>query len=122
MSVNLVMDYKEFIRFRGAVNYYTEEEMRRAIEHPAIVHAINTFYVKKRFWEKGSDSPWADTYQQYREKSPWSGLPQMETKYTLKQRAMKEVWHLVPRKASLFAARLVRNYIRPRMARNRDDE
>lgn len=122
MSINLVMTYEEFVKFRGTVNYYSKEEMQAAIEHPAIIHAINTFYVKKRIWEKNSDSPYADVYLEYRKKTPWGSLPQIEIERTLKQKAMKEVWHLMPRKLSFFLASIARNRIRPRLAKKRDDE
>lgn len=122
MTVNLVMDYQSFIRFRGAVNYYTEYEMENAIKHPVIIHAINTFYVKKRIWEKNSDSPYALEYIYFRNKSPWKDFEMMEIKRNIKQRFMKMVWHLMPKKVSFWAASFVRNEIRPRMTKKRDDE
>lgn len=122
MTVNLVMEYDEFIKFRGAVNYYSKKEMDEAVKNPAVIHAINTFYIRKRIWEEGSDSPYADLYVKYRGSTPWKEEPQIKVKRNMKQLLMKEVWHLLPRKLSFALAAFVRNEIRPRLKKKRDDE
>lgn len=122
MTVNLVMDYDAFVKFRSPVNFYTREEMQEACEKPVVVHAINTFYVKKRIWEKNSDSPYADVYLEYRDKTPWKSEPQIVAKRSMKQRMMKQIWHLMPRKVTFALAAWVRNEIRPRLSKKRDDE
>lgn len=122
MTVNLVMRYDEFVRFRGAVNFYSREEMEEAVRHPAIIHAINTFYIEKRIWEKDSDSPYRDQYVDYRLKTPWASMPPMETRRTLKQKMMKKVWHLMSRRLAFQTAAFVRNEVRPRLIKKRDDE
>lgn len=122
MTVNIVMDYDSFVKFRGAVNYYTKSEMENAQAKPAIIHAINTFYVRKRIWEKNSDSPYADEYIKYRKKTLWGALPPIEAKRTAKQVIMKNMWHILPRSLSFKLAAFVRNEIRPQLAKKRDDE
>lgn len=122
MTVNLVMSYDEFVAFRGVVNWYSKEEMAEAISNPAIIHAINTFYVRKRIWEKDSDSPYADEYCHYRNLTEWGRLPQIITKRSIKQKAMKQVWHILPKRITFKIASFVRNEIRPLLAVKRDDE
>lgn len=122
MTVNLVMDYDSFVRFRNPINYYSREEMEVACNAPVVVHAINTFYVKKRIWEKNSDSPYADIYIRYRDKSPWKDEPQMEAKRSIKQKFMKQIWHMMPKRVAFSCAAWVRNEIRPRLTKKRDDE
>lgn len=122
MTVNIVMDYDSFIKFRGAVNYYSKEEIESAKKNPLIIHAINTFYIRKRIWEKDSDSPYAEVYVQYREKTMWGTLPQIQAKRTFKQKLMKEIWHVMPKKMSFVIAAFARNNIRPLLSKKRDDE
>lgn len=123
VSPLILMGYDAFVRFRGIVNdYYTKEETDIAIQNPKIVHAINTFYVRKQIWEKNSDSPYANEYVYYRSLSPWSELPQIETKYSMKQKLMKQIWHIMPRKIAFFVASYVRNNVRPCLQKQRDDE
>lgn len=122
MTVNLVMDYKSFVDFRRAVNFYTQEEMDYASKNPVIIHAINTFYVQKRIWEKDSDSPYADKYLYYRAKTPWKELPQIVTRRSLKQLLMKKIWHIMPKRISFTFASFIRNRVRPLLTKKRDDE
>lgn len=122
MTISLVMGYKEFIKFRGATNFYSEEEFNEAVSNPAIVHALNNFYVRKRYWEKDSDSPYADVYLEYRALTPWKDLPLIEGNRGFKQRFIKAFWHWLPRGMAFWLAAFVRNRIRPLMVSKRDDE
>lgn len=122
MTISLVMGYEEFIKFRGAKNFYSEKEFNEAVMNPAIVHALNNFYVRKRYWEKDSDSPYADVYLKYRALTPWKDLPLIEGKRSFKQRFIKYFWHCLPRPIAFWLAAFVRNRIRPLLISKRDDE
>lgn len=122
MTISLVMGYKEFVKFRGATNFYSEKEFNEAVMNPAIIHALNNFYVRKRYWEKDSDSPYADTYLKYRNLTPWKDLPLIESKRSSKQRFIKSFWHWLPRSVAFWLAAFVRNRIRPLLISKRDDE
>ena len=122
MTVSLVMGYKDFIAFRGAKNFYTEDGFNEAVKNPAIVHALNNFYVRKRYWEENSDSPYADKYLEYRKLTPWSLLPLINTKRSFKNLIIKEIWHWLPRCVAFKLAAFVRNNIRPLLVKKRDDE
>ena len=122
MTISLVMGYEEFIKFRGAKNFYSEKEFNEAVRNPAIVHALNNFFVRKRYWEKDSDSPYADTYIKYRNLTPWKDLPLIEGNRSFKQRFMKSFWHWLPRPIAFLLAAFVRNRIRPLLISKRDDE
>ena len=122
MTISLVMGYKDFIKFRGATNFYSEKEFNEAVMNPAIVHALNNFYVRKRYWEKDSDSPYAYVYLKYRALTPWKDLPLIEGKRSFKQRFIKSFWHCLPRPIAFWLAAFVRNRIRPLLISKRDDE
>lgn len=122
MTISLVMGYRDFIKFRGATNFYSEKEFNEAVINPAIVHALNNFYVRKRYWEKDSDSPYADVYLKYRALTPWKDLPLIEGNRNIKQRFIKSFWHWLPRSVAFWLAAFVRNRIRPLLISKRDDE
>lgn len=122
MTIVLVMGYDNFVKFRGADNFYTKEEFNKAVKKPAIIHALNNFFVRKRFWEQGSDSPYADKYQEYRKMTPWKNLPIIITKRSFKQIFIKEFWHCMPKNLAFFLAKFVRETIRPMLSKKRDDE
>ena len=122
MTVSVVMGYKEFIKFRGATNFYSEDEFNDAVKNPTIVHALNNFYVRKRYWEENSDSPFADKYLEYRKLTLWNNLPLIKVKRSFKQKVLKEFWHWLPKKVAFCLAAFVRNNIRPKLVSKRDDE
>lgn len=122
MTLELVLSYKELRDFRQPVNYYLEEEISEAIKSPVITHTTNFFYIRKRIFEENSDHPMRKNYEKYRELTPWNNEPPLNAHYSFKNRLMKSVWHWMPRPLALKVARFVRNEIRPRLAKKRDDE
>ena len=122
MTICIVMGYENFVKFRGATNFYTEEEFNKAVKKPAIIHALNNFYVRKRYWEENSDSPFADKYLEYRKLTSWNNLPLIKVKRSFKQKPLKEFWHWLPKKIAFCLAAFVRNNIRPTLVSKRDDE
>lgn len=122
MTLEQVLSYKELLRFREPIHYYTEEEIQEAKEHTVITHTTNFFYVRKRIFEENSDHPMRGQYEKYRALTPWKDEPAMTVRSNIKQKMMKNVWHCVPRALSIRIANFVRNEIRPLMEKKRDDE
>ena len=60
-------------------------------------------------------------YEKYRELTPWKDDPPMNARYSFKHNLIKNVWHWMPRPLALRVARIVRNEIRPRLKKKRDD-
>lgn len=122
MTLEQVLSYKEVIRFRQSMKYYTEEEIEQAKAHPIITHTTNFFYIRKRIFEENSDHPMRGQYEKYRALTPWKNEPPMTTQPSFKQKLMKNVWHMMPRAMSIRVANFVRNEIRPMLSKKRDDE
>lgn len=122
MTLEQVLNYKELIEFRGPINYYTEAEIAEARKAPVITHTTNFFYVKKRIYEENSDHPMRKQYEKYRALTPWADDQAMTVKSTLKQKFQKNIWHCMPRWMAIRLANYVRNEIRPRLEKKRDDE
>lgn len=122
MTINLVFTYDEFMSFRGAGAFYSEQEVNEAIRDPIIAHVANLFYIKKRMWEKDSDAPFTDEYMKYRGMTGWADLPAIDEKKTFRQLFMKHIWHMMPRRMALAAAAFIRNHVRPLLSKIRDDE
>lgn len=121
MTLELVLSYKELLYFRQPIHYYTEEEISKAIQSPVITHTTNFFYIRKRIFEENSDHPMRQNYEKYRALTPWKDDPPMNAHYSLKHDLIKNVWHWMPRPLALRVARIVRNEIRPRLDKKRDD-
>lgn len=121
MTLEQVFTYKEVLTFRQPLKYYSEKEIDEAKKNPVLTHTTNFFYVKGRIFEKDSDHPQRANYEKYRAMTPWRDDPPMDAKYSFKHALMKNCWHWMPRWLSIRVARYVRNEIRPRLQKKRDD-
>ena len=122
MTLEQVFTYEELLRFREPLNYYTKEQIEEARREPVITHTTNFFYVRKRVYEEGSDHPMRVQYEKYRAMTPWKNDPPMMANSTLKQRLQKNIWHMMPKAMAITIGNFVRNEIRPRLEKKRDDE
>lgn len=122
MTLEQVFTYEELLKFREPVNYYTEEEIVEAKANPVITHTTNFFYVRKRIYEEGSDHPMRSQYEKYRALTPWKDEPEMIVKQTVKQKIQKNVWHMMPRSLAIVIGNYIRNEVRPKLTKKRDDE
>lgn len=121
MTINLVMSYSEFIKFRGTSYYYSEELLDQAKQNPAIIHMANLFYLPLRPWEKNSAAPYSVEYWNYRMLTPWKEDSPIQIKRSAKQKVLKIIWHIMPRKLAFGIASFIRNDIRPYLKNKRDD-
>ena len=87
-----------------------------------ITHTTNFFYIRKRIFEENSDHPMRPQYEKYRLLTPWKDDPPMTIKPTFKQKFQKSVWHMMPRSMAIDVGNYVRNEVRPRLQKKRDDE
>ena len=61
-------------------------------------------------------------YKKYRALTPWRNEPDMVVKQSLKQKFQKNFWHMMPRQLAIKVGNYVRNEIRPKLEKKRDDE
>lgn len=122
MTLEQVLTYDELIQFREPIKYYSREEIEEAKKNPVVTHTTNFFYIRKRIFEADSDHPMRSNYVKYRAFTAWKDEPAMQQNSNLKQKFMKNIWHVMPRGMALKAANFVRNEVRPRLEKKRDDE
>lgn len=122
MTLEQVFTYKELLRFRQPLRYYTEAQIEEAKKYPVITHTTNFFYIRKRIYEENSDHPMRSQYVKYRAMTPWKNEPAMTVTPTFKQKIQKDIWHVIPKAVAIVAGNFVRNEVRPRLEKKRDDE
>ena len=122
MTLEQVFTYDELLRFREPLNYYSREEIEEAKRKPVITHTTNFFYVRKRIYEEKSDHPMRLQYEKYRALTPWKNDPAMTVNPTFKQKMQKNIWHMMPKSMAIALGNYVRNEVRPRLEKKRDDE
>ena len=71
-SVTIFYDftYKDMMIYRRPPEFYTEEEIRKAVEKPALIH-FTTSFKSIRPWVKGCKHRYVDEWMKYKSLSPW---------------------------------------------------
>ena len=61
---------KEMLIDRRQPRFYTEEEVKEAVENPTIIH-FSTSFLSKRAWMNGCKHRYVDEWLKYKSMSPW---------------------------------------------------
>jgi hypothetical protein len=112
-----LFEHGEIMRMKRPSRYYGPDEIAAAKIRPAIVHATTCFYVRKRMWIAGSDSPYAAMYKSYRDKTPWSSERMMPDLRRAAKKARASLWHFMPRSFAVAIASFMINKLRPSYAK-----
>lgn len=71
MTPAFTTQYRRLLKFYELTNFYSEDELRKAVDKPVIIHCTPEF--AGRVWEKGCKHPMAGSYLRYLEMTPWKG-------------------------------------------------
>lgn len=113
MTQIFAFSYKQMLYTRGVKNFYSEEEVEEAKQHPAMVHFTSNFYISIRPWVKGCTHPYAQRYLEYRNMTPWKDEPLWENPNGRIRRLYTSFCHALPKPMALWTARLITMYITP---------
>lgn len=122
-SVTIFYDftYKEMLVYRRppmiyaeGQRFYTEMQVKEAVENPAIIH-FTTSFKSKRAWMKGCKHRYVGEWLKYKELSPWKDSELWEDNRTQwKQKALK-IYTSLPSWLSVRIAGVMQVYGRPVM-------
>ncbi len=106
-------NYENLLIWRRPTIFYTEDEVKDAINSPTIIHFTRNFYMLSRPWIKGCDHPLTDTYLEYKMLTPWNNL---ENGITGKKQINRyKLLHAVPQKLIAYGVGIIYNIIRPKL-------
>lgn len=114
-SVTIFFDfnYQEILKYRKPSTFYTQIEIKEAVENPVIVH-FTTSFLSKRPWIKGCQHQYVDIWLKYKEMSPWKENDLLEEeKKSVIQEVYIEIITKVPRNIMIFISGLLQIYGRP---------
>ncbi len=74
-SIIYYIKYKNLKKVKHVTSFYTEEEVNKAINEPAIVHFTTCFMDGSRPWIENNVHPLLSTYLDYKNKSLWADTP-----------------------------------------------
>lgn len=109
VSLIEMMDYKDIIKYRKPVNFYSRSDILRAKKEPVIIHYTSGFYVI-RPWITNSNHPQKDDWLKYKQISPWKNR---RLERNVKSSYYIKLFHLLPFKIALSIAGFLQAYVRP---------
>ncbi len=116
-SVTIFYDfsYQEMLTYRKPPYFYSEKEIKNAVDNPVLIH-FTTSFLGRRPWYEGCRHRYVEKWLYYKEISPWR-LNKLWTHQRKKSLADIYVFmfHMMPRKFSIWLSGLLQAYGRPLM-------
>lgn len=92
-----MFDYNTQRAIKRPSVYPTEQEVREAVEHPAIVHFSGCCFSDIRPWLGNSDHPYAQAFMDVKARTPWGEPLYSPDKRTKKHRLCRWMYTHLPR-------------------------
>lgn len=120
-SVTIFYDfnYKEMMIYRRPPEFYTEEEVREAVEKPLLVH-FTTSFKSLRPWVKGCRHRYMNEWIKYEKLSPWKDAELWEDNRPQWKQVVLRIYNNMPNCIAVRAAGLMQVYGRPMRNRLRE--
>lgn len=103
--------FKNLIIWRRPTNFYSKEEVEKAVKNPQIIHFTRNFYMLSRPWVRGCDHPLTSKYLEYKKMTPWNELSEDNRSFSKKVRY--RFIHLLPQTLLAYIVYVLYNLIRP---------
>lgn len=112
LSIYYEYSYKDMIKYRKPVNFYSEEQINSAKKSPVIIHYTSAFNTV-RPWYKETTHPKANLWLKCYKMTPWGNITlKKENKRGIKKILFKVYKH-IPQKIALNLASIFQIYVRP---------
>lgn len=111
--------YKEMLTYRKPPEFYSEDQIREAVENPSVIH-FTTSFLSKRAWMKGCQHRYGGEWIKYKKMSPWKKTPLWEDNRPQWKQTGAKVLMKMPRGVAVRFAGLMQAYGRPWMNRMKD--
>ncbi|QGQ47220.1 glycosyltransferase family 8 protein [Metabacillus sediminilitoris] len=94
MSTYFSMSRKEIMQYYGLKDYYSEEELKEAINYPVFIHYTPAFV--NRPWIKGCKHPLASLYKKYLGLTPWEETELIQDKRSIGEKTVAFLYNHLP--------------------------
>lgn len=118
MTIDVVHTHKEITTLRKPTNFYSEQELRKAVESPAIIHYTTNMRVV-RPWFNNTNHPFANEFKKYFEMSPWRSMELKNMQFTSKESKIIGIIMKLPNKLAYSTLGLIHSEIKPLVIRLR---
>lgn len=113
-SVTIFYDfsYKEMMIYRRPPKFYTEEQVKEAIENPSIIH-FTTSFKSLRVWMKGCKHRYANEWMKYKNMSPWRDNELWNDNRPIWKKGCLKIYRCLPDWLTIRFAGVLQVYGRP---------
>jgi lipopolysaccharide biosynthesis glycosyltransferase len=113
-SITVFFDftYKNMLIYRKSPKFYSEEQVKLAIEQPVIIH-FTTSFLSKRPWIKGCKHQYRDRWMEYKNMSPWKDEELREHVVSTWKKYFIKFYKVLPVDISVRIAGVLHAYLRP---------
>jgi lipopolysaccharide biosynthesis glycosyltransferase len=111
-SIALNLDYSTLMKLRKPLHYYSETEIKDAINSPVIIHMTTFFYIKNRAWNKVTNHCEQRRYAKYSQLLDWDGDILQCDKRGLVSRIKDGIMHAIPLPIVIYFASILYNSLR----------
>lgn len=106
------LNYKQIIKLRKPRIFYSEDEVKEAINSPRIIHLTRLFLVINRPWVKVNNHPLKDLFEKYKKMTPWADEEAFEDKRNAKQKMVDFAIAILPKGITINIASYLYNEVR----------
>ena len=111
-TLMMMLSYREIQTLRRSEDFYNEDEVKEALEHPALIHMTSVFLVHNRTWIEGSNHPAKPLYEKYKALTPWADASDLPDKRNLWVKMQDKIIDVLPNRIMLLAVSLIYNNAR----------
>ena len=113
-SVTIFYDfsYKEMMIYRRPPKFYTEGQVKEAIDNPSIIH-FTTSFKSTRAWVKGCKHRYTDEWIKYKNMSQWSDSELWDDDRPVWKQKLLKIYNSLPNSISIRIASVMQVYGRP---------
>lgn len=113
-SITIFFDfsYEEMLIYRRPPIFYTQEQVKEAIENPSVIH-FTTSFLSKRPWVKGCKHHYVDEWLKYKKMSPWRDGALWDDNRTKWKQIVADIISIMPRRIAVRFVGLAQVYGRP---------
>lgn len=95
-SIIYYLKYKNLKKAKKVSHYYSEAEVKNAVQKPWIVHFTTCFMDGSRPWIENNAHPLLDKYLDYRHRSEWGGEPLWKDPRGKLKRTAYKIFKILP--------------------------
>lgn len=116
MSIVATYTYEEIVKLRWPTNYYSKDEIEKAVAEPIIIH-YTTNMRTVRPWFSNTNHPYAQVFWKYKIMSPWKDREMSEMSFGSKEAKIVGLIEKLPRGLAINILGWLHASIKPKYVR-----